>query len=183
VETRAEPWIVRPCPRAPIVIALAALATGAGWTGTVGSVGSCGPFGVVDVTAVVPGPAEVGLDDVPVSVVAVAAVVVVPVEMVDVVVVSVVVVPVVVVPVVLVVLVVGGGDATTRIVAVMNRCRSQWNVYVPAALKVHVPLQPGELGVCGSGGTAPLLGPAVCVQLLGYGPVPKSALCALNPWG
>jgi hypothetical protein len=135
----------------------------------------------VDVTAVVPGPAEVGLDDVPGSV-AVAAVVVVPVGMVDVVVVSVVVVPVVVVPVV-VVLVVGGGGATTRIVAVMNRCRSQWNVYVPAALKVHVPLQPGELGVCGSGGTAPLLGPAVCVQLLGYGPVPKSALCALNPWG
>jgi hypothetical protein len=30
----------------------------------------------------------------------------------------------------------------TTIVPVMNECRSQWNVYVPAVLKVHVPLQP-----------------------------------------
>jgi hypothetical protein len=35
--------------------------------------------------------------------------------------------------------------AWTTIVPVMNGCRSQWNVYVPAELKLHVPLHPGAL--------------------------------------
>lgn len=87
-----------------------------------------------------------------------------------------VVVPVVVVPVVV-------PFPCTTIVAVMNVCRSQWNVYVPGVLNVHVPLHPAAVGPCGSGGTAPLLAPAVCVHELGCGPLPKSALCSLEPLG
>jgi hypothetical protein len=78
----------------------------------------------------------------------------------------------------------GGGSALpTTIVAVMNGCMSQWNVYVPAVANVHVPLQPGAVGWAGSGGTAPLEAPAVCVQLVGCGPLPKSALWSLPPVG
>jgi hypothetical protein len=94
----------------------------------------------------------------------------------------VVVVAVVVVPVVLVVLVVVAPDPTT-IVPVMKVCRSQWKVYVPGVLNVQLPLQPGLSGLWGSGGTAPVLCPAVCVHELGAGPVPKSALCMVEPDG
>jgi hypothetical protein len=110
------------------VIALAALPAGCGMSGPVGGGGLAGAVDVVAVpVVVVPG----GV----VPVVDAAVVVVVPV----------VVVPVVVVPVV-VVLVVGGGAATTLIVAVMNGCRSQRKVYVPAVLNLHVPLHPGLVG-------------------------------------
>jgi hypothetical protein len=50
-------------------------------------------------------------------------------------------------------------------------------------LNVQLPLHPGPVNVGGSGGTAPLLVPAVWVHELGCGPEPKSALCALLPLG
>jgi hypothetical protein len=49
-----------------------------------------------------------------------------------------------IVPGVVVVVVVPG--ACTMIVAVMDGCRSQWNVYVPGVLNVQVPLHPGAAG-------------------------------------
>jgi hypothetical protein len=71
-----------------------------------------------------------------------------------------------VVVVVVVPVVVPPGPSTTT-VPVMNGWRSQWNVYVPGVLNVQVPVQPGEVGWLGSGGTAPDDVPAVWVQLVG----------------
>lgn len=70
----------------------------------------------------------------------------------------------------------------TTTVPVMNGCASQWNVYVPGWLNVHDPLHPGPVAACGSGGTDPLLEPAVCVHELGS-LAPKSALWTLAPVG
>ena len=86
----------------------------------IGTVGSVGGGGAVDVVEL---PAVVVVEDVVLSVVV--APVVVPVG---------------------VVVVVVGPPAWTVIVAVMNGCRSQWNVYVPAVSNWHVPLHPGGVG-------------------------------------
>jgi hypothetical protein len=72
--------------------------------------------------------------------------------------------------------------ACTATLPVMKGCRSQWNVYVPGWLNVHVPVQPAPVGTRGSGGTAPDLSPAVCAHELGC-PVVKWALCSLWPLG
>jgi hypothetical protein len=90
-----------------------------------------------------------------------------------------------VVPVVAVVVVsvVVEPGAWTTTVAVINGCRSQWNVYVPGVLNVQVPLHPGAVAEWGTGGANPLLAPAVWAQLAGCGPLAKSALCALAPLG
>jgi hypothetical protein len=73
-------------------------------------------------------------------------------------------------------------DCTTT-VPVMLVCRSQWNEYVPGVLNVQVPAQPGPVGLCGRGGTEPLEAPCVWLQAGVAGPLLKSTLCVVLPWG
>jgi hypothetical protein len=89
---------------------------------------------------------------------------------------------VVVVALVVVVVVVVVPPEPTTIVPVMKKCASQWNVYVPGVLNVQLPVQPGPVALCGSGGTAPELAPAVWVHELGAAES-KSALWKLPPAG
>jgi hypothetical protein len=68
----------------------------------------------------------------------------------------------------------------TSIVPIMNGWWSQWNVYVPAVLKVQVADHPGAVGVLGTGGAWAL---PPTVHEVGCGPVPKSTLCVVPPDG
>jgi hypothetical protein len=87
---------------------------------------------------------------------------------------------VVVVTVVVEVVVVVVGVVPTKIVPVIDGCRSQWNTYVPAAVKVHAALHPGAVGTLGIGGDCDV---PLTVQALGSALLPKSALCMLAPEG
>src|SRR4029079_17072287 len=55
---------------------------------------------------------------------------------------------------------VGVAGSPTITVPVMAGWAPQTNVYVPAVLNVHSPVQPGGRAKAGSGGTGPTFGPA-----------------------
>jgi hypothetical protein len=77
---------------------------------------------------------------------------------------------------------VGVAASPTITVPVISGWTLQTNVYVPAALNVHSPLQPCVIGKAGSGGTGPAFAPAVCTHDEG-GAASNFTLCEDPPVG